>query len=164
MQLFDLAADLAETNNLAAARPDLVRSLATEMEQLIARGRSTPGPDLKNDTDVNLWKRTNRPSHTDDTVTSSLVTPLPWQVFQRRYPVPQYSNAHHPGGPARGFADVVCQLKSPLSWLSAIEYRLVNASDSNLEVLPGPKPVSIQTRRSGPSACQPVVGMPSKCV
>ena len=39
-----------------------------------------------------------------------VVQPLRHQVFQRRFDVPQLSHPHHPGGPAKGFAEVDCVL------------------------------------------------------
>jgi len=41
-QLYDLAADLGETTNLAARRPALVRELAARLERIRAAGRSRP--------------------------------------------------------------------------------------------------------------------------
>ncbi|MBC7367911.1 MAG: arylsulfatase [Undibacterium sp.] len=42
-QLYDLAADPAETKNLAAARPEIVQSLGRRLRVEIETGRSTPG-------------------------------------------------------------------------------------------------------------------------
>jgi arylsulfatase A len=42
-QLFDLAADPAETKNVAADHPDIVQRLASRLRDDILRGRSTPG-------------------------------------------------------------------------------------------------------------------------
>lgn len=39
--------------------------------------------------------------------------PLPYQVIQREGFVPQFSHAHHPGGPVLGFADVVIDADWP---------------------------------------------------
>ena len=47
-QLYDLAADPAETKNLAAAHPEIVQRLGRAMRELIERGRSTPGAPQKN--------------------------------------------------------------------------------------------------------------------
>lgn len=49
VQLFDLAADLNEADNLAAKHPDRVRQLLDLLDAAIARGRSTPGPHQAND-------------------------------------------------------------------------------------------------------------------
>lgn len=55
VQLFDLQADIAEAHNLAAENPEIVSRLTTLMEGYIARGRSTPGPDVANDTETSLY-------------------------------------------------------------------------------------------------------------
>ena len=51
-QLYDLANDLAEQNNLAASSPEMVDTMKRTLEQMISRGRSTPGPAQKNDVEV----------------------------------------------------------------------------------------------------------------
>ncbi len=51
-ELYDLAADLGETRNLAAEHPARVAELKALYEQLLARGRSTPGPTQANDVEV----------------------------------------------------------------------------------------------------------------
>ena len=51
-QLYQLADDIGETNNLASARPELVQEMRTLLEQLITGGRSTPGPPQRNDVAV----------------------------------------------------------------------------------------------------------------
>jgi arylsulfatase A-like enzyme len=56
VQLYDLATDLGETKNLAAAKPELVAELTAVMERLVSEGRSTPGAAQANDVPVN-WKR-----------------------------------------------------------------------------------------------------------
>ncbi len=43
-QLYDLAADPAETRNLAEAHPEIAQRLARRLKTDIERGRSTPGP------------------------------------------------------------------------------------------------------------------------
>ena len=63
VQLFNLATDLGETNNLAAANPDLVATLTELMEKLVRDGRSTPGAAQTNDVPVN-WKRFLNPTTT----------------------------------------------------------------------------------------------------
>lgn len=64
IQLYDMAEDPGETNNLQAERPDRVRELVGLLERLVADGRSTPGPRLSNDAPVDIWKgpdiRSNR--------------------------------------------------------------------------------------------------------
>ncbi len=49
VQLFDLASDPQESNNLAGAYPDRIQTMLTLLELAIERGRSTVGPALKND-------------------------------------------------------------------------------------------------------------------
>lgn len=51
-QLYDLNADLAESTNLANAQPERVKEMRQTLETLIIRGRSSPGPDQKNDVSV----------------------------------------------------------------------------------------------------------------
>ena len=57
VQLYDLSTDPAERNNLQADFPERVAAMKAELEKLIARGRSTPGPDLANDVPVQLFKK-----------------------------------------------------------------------------------------------------------
>ena len=49
VQLFDLEADVAETTNRAAERPDVVERLYAAFGRTVNRGRSTPGRALEND-------------------------------------------------------------------------------------------------------------------
>ena len=51
-QLYQLADDIGETNNLASARPDVVQEMRTLLDKLITDGRSTPGPPQRNDVEV----------------------------------------------------------------------------------------------------------------
>lgn len=55
-QLYHLSADLAETKNLYAEKPEVVAEMMKLLEKLVAEGRSTPGPRQANDVAVN-WKR-----------------------------------------------------------------------------------------------------------
>lgn len=55
LQLYDLSADLAETRNLAEIYPQRVVAMQAEMEQLISKGRSTPGPIQPNDVAVRRY-------------------------------------------------------------------------------------------------------------
>jgi arylsulfatase A-like enzyme len=57
VQLYDLSKDPGERKNLQAEFPERVASMKAELEKLIARGRSTPGPDLANDVPVQLIKQ-----------------------------------------------------------------------------------------------------------
>lgn len=52
VQLYDLKADVAETNNVQAEHREVVERLAKLLEQTIANGRSTPGPKQRNDVAV----------------------------------------------------------------------------------------------------------------
>ena len=55
-QLYDLAADRAETRNLAGANPDTVQRLAALLDKYIADGRSTPGEPQKNAVEISVRK------------------------------------------------------------------------------------------------------------
>ncbi|MCB1079843.1 MAG: arylsulfatase, partial [Verrucomicrobiae bacterium] len=61
-QLFDVSTDPGETKNLSAEHPDRVASMKAMMEQLIARGRSTPGSDQANDVPIELLKPVANPA------------------------------------------------------------------------------------------------------
>ena len=52
VQLYNLADDLGETKNLAAAMPEKVAEMKALLEKLITDGRSTPGAVQKNDVEV----------------------------------------------------------------------------------------------------------------
>ena len=52
VQLYDLEADPAETQNLQAEHPEIVADLIARLSAEVRRGRSTPGPDLANDREV----------------------------------------------------------------------------------------------------------------
>ena len=56
VQLYDMAADVGETANLAGERPDIVTVLRARLEERIAAGRSTPGAPQANDVPVELLK------------------------------------------------------------------------------------------------------------
>ncbi len=56
VQLYDLAADIAETNNLQAEHPEIVARLTAQLERQIADGRSTPGSPQTNTANVHLRK------------------------------------------------------------------------------------------------------------
>ena len=49
-ELYDLSRDRSEKRNLAASRPELVRELTQQMNQIVVRGRTTSGPIQSNDT------------------------------------------------------------------------------------------------------------------
>ena len=56
VQLYDLAADPAEANNLHAAHPAVVARLRALLDRYVAEGRSTPGPRQPNDAAIDLVK------------------------------------------------------------------------------------------------------------
>jgi arylsulfatase A-like enzyme len=56
VQLYDLSADIGETNNLQAEHRDIVERLTKLLQQTIANGRSNPGPKLANDVPIVLDK------------------------------------------------------------------------------------------------------------
>ncbi len=55
-QLYNLDDDLAETRNQYARQPEIASEMTALLEQLIARGRSTPGSELENDVPVD-WRK-----------------------------------------------------------------------------------------------------------
>ncbi len=55
VQLYNLADDLGETKNLAAAMPEKVAEMQALLEKLITDGRSTPGAQQKNDVEVKRY-------------------------------------------------------------------------------------------------------------
>jgi arylsulfatase A len=61
VQLYDLADDLGETKNLAAAMPEKVAEMKALLEKLITDGRSTPGAVQKNDVEVVRYPRLDGP-------------------------------------------------------------------------------------------------------
>ena len=46
----------AETDTRYLSEPDLAKDLLTRIEKDISSGRSTPGPESKNDAPIVLWK------------------------------------------------------------------------------------------------------------
>ena len=56
IQLYDMEADPGERINLESERRDIVEGLVDTLEQLVAAGRSTPGPQGANDVPVDIWK------------------------------------------------------------------------------------------------------------
>jgi len=56
-QLYDLAADPGERTNLAAQQPERVAAMKAALQDLVTRGRSTPGPAAANDVPVVLVKK-----------------------------------------------------------------------------------------------------------
>lgn len=56
-QLYDMEAEPGETTNLYTSQPEVAEQLFKQLETCIARGRSTEGPDQKNDVgNIKLWK------------------------------------------------------------------------------------------------------------
>jgi len=55
IQLYDLADDIGETKNLAAQEPERAARMQALLETLIVKGRSTPGPEQKNDVKVRRY-------------------------------------------------------------------------------------------------------------
>jgi arylsulfatase A-like enzyme len=58
VQLYDMAADIGEKNNLQAKHPEVVGRFTKLLQKYVADGRSTPGPPQHNDVSVDIWKRT----------------------------------------------------------------------------------------------------------
>jgi arylsulfatase A len=56
-QLYDLSTDLAESNNLQDEHPEEVARLTQLLEEIVADGRSTPGPKQANDAEIEIRKR-----------------------------------------------------------------------------------------------------------
>ncbi len=54
MQLYDLSADIGERTNVIEQHPDIVASLTAELETLVQNGRSTPGPQQRNNGKINI--------------------------------------------------------------------------------------------------------------
>lgn len=56
VQLFDLAHDPSEKNNLQGKEPQRVKELTALLERLVDEGRSTPGVRQSNTVPVSIWK------------------------------------------------------------------------------------------------------------
>lgn len=56
-ELFNLAADPSQKENQYTAQPEKVKELSELMERYVKEGRSTPGPQLKNDVEISWDKR-----------------------------------------------------------------------------------------------------------
>lgn len=57
-QLYNLASDIGEKNNLQAEKPEIVAEMTAELEKIVKEGRSTPGAAQKNAVEVVLRKPT----------------------------------------------------------------------------------------------------------
>jgi arylsulfatase A-like enzyme len=55
-QLYHMATDRKEQNNLVEKKPEIAADLTKLLETAIANGRTTPGPEQKNDVKVVIWK------------------------------------------------------------------------------------------------------------
>ena len=55
-ELFNLAADLTQMDNQYKAQPEKVKELSDLMERYVQAGRSTPGPQSKNDVEI-IWDK-----------------------------------------------------------------------------------------------------------
>jgi arylsulfatase A-like enzyme len=56
VQLYDMDVDEGEKRDLQAEHPEIVKRLTAKLEQIVAAGRSTPGPKQNNDVPVNIFK------------------------------------------------------------------------------------------------------------
>lgn len=61
VQLYDLADDIGETQNLASEQAERIASMQSLLERLITDGRSTPGPRQTNDVDVHRFPAVGKP-------------------------------------------------------------------------------------------------------
>ncbi len=61
MQLYDLASDPGEQNNLLEAHPDRVEKMKAMLRKAIDDGRTTPGDKLANDVEVVMVKPVAKP-------------------------------------------------------------------------------------------------------
>ena len=57
VQLYDLANDIAEQENVANENPEIVDQLLALLKKQVADGRSTAGTKQKNDAEVDIWKK-----------------------------------------------------------------------------------------------------------
>lgn len=61
IQLYDMADDPGERNNLHTQHPDKVREMLATLKTCVADGRSTLGPKQENDVPVDIWKLDSMP-------------------------------------------------------------------------------------------------------
>jgi arylsulfatase A len=57
VQLYDMSTDEGEKKNIQAQHPEIVQRLKAKLEEIVADGRSTPGPKQKNDVHVDIFKK-----------------------------------------------------------------------------------------------------------
>ncbi|MCE9609096.1 MAG: arylsulfatase [Chthoniobacter sp.] len=62
IQLYDMSADMSETQNVQSAHPDITAKLTGLLESYIANGRSTPGAKQANDAAISPTKAATRKS------------------------------------------------------------------------------------------------------
>jgi arylsulfatase A len=55
-QLYNMADDRKESNNLVGEKPEIAAELTKLLESAVANGRTTPGSEQKNDANVVIWK------------------------------------------------------------------------------------------------------------
>jgi arylsulfatase A-like enzyme len=61
LQLYDLSTDIGETTNVCSQNPGIAERLTLWLEQTIANGRSTPGPNQANDAPIIVNKPNTKP-------------------------------------------------------------------------------------------------------
>ena len=54
IELYNLDRDISETTNIAASHPEIVQRLNQNLETVINRGTSRPGPVQSNDTSIDI--------------------------------------------------------------------------------------------------------------
>lgn len=58
IQLYNMETDITEQKNLQAQHPEIVYELTKTLETFVENGRSTPGPNQKNDIeDIDIWEK-----------------------------------------------------------------------------------------------------------
>lgn len=57
VQLYNIANDIQEKNNVEKDHPEIVKELTALLEKYIKEGRSTSGPVQSNDVEVDMWKK-----------------------------------------------------------------------------------------------------------
>lgn len=58
VQLYNIQEDIGEQNNLQAEYPERVEEMTATLEDIVQRGRSTPGPQQENDVKkIDIWKK-----------------------------------------------------------------------------------------------------------
>ena len=55
-QLYNMADDRKESDNLVDDKPEVVAAMEKMLNDAVAAGRTTPGPEQKNDAEVIVWK------------------------------------------------------------------------------------------------------------